>query len=350
MQTRADFMALWRTVLGRLACALLACLAVGLQAGAHEMSLAELDMREVSQGHFIWHWGASSTARPVSADLKPVWPEGCTEGEQSLHCDAPGLVGTLGVEGVGKTYSAALVRIHWRDGQSSVVTLTAAQPTAFVHGAAEDRRPWSEIARAYVVLGIEHILSGVDHLLFVFALLFLVGYNRRLVATITAFTVAHSLTLASSALGWLTLRAAPVEATIALSIVLVAGEALHTRPTLARRWPAVLAFVFGLAHGLGFAGALRDVGLPDNHLVVALFSFNVGVECGQLLAIGAALLLVRLFAAAARRWRAAKPRNPTQVFATGRMAPPVLARTAALYLIGIVGAFWSWQRLAAMLA
>jgi hydrogenase/urease accessory protein HupE len=333
-------MALWRTIAGRLACALLACLATGLQAGAHEMSLAELDMREVSQGHFIWHWGASSTARPVSDDLKPLWPEGCTEGEQSLHCNAPGLVGTLGVDGVGKTYSAALVRIHWRDGQTSVVTLTAAQPTAFVHGAAEDKRPWTEIARAYVVLGVEHILSGVDHLLFVFALLFLVGFNRKLVTTITAFTIAHSLTLALSALGWLTLRAAPVEATIALSIVLVAGEALHTRPTLARRWPAVLAFVFGLAHGLGFAGALRDVGLPDNHLAAALFSFNVGVECGQLLAIGAAWLLVRLSVGIAKRWHGATAHDMTR---------HVLARTAALYLIGIVGAFWSWQRLAAIL-
>ncbi len=114
-----------------------------------------------------------------------------------------------------------------------------------------------EIARAYLVLGVEHILSGIDHLLFVAALLFLVGFQRKLIWTITAFTLAHSLTLASAALGWLTLRSAPVEATIALSIVLVASEALQPRETLARRLPAMVAFLFGLVHGLGFAGALQ---------------------------------------------------------------------------------------------
>src|SRR6185369_5960648 len=125
------------------------------------------------------------------------------------------------------------------------------------------------------------------------ALLFLVGFNRRLVTTITAFTLAHSFTLALSALGWLTLRSPPVEATIALSIMLVAGEALHKQATLARRWPALVAFLFGLVHGLGFAGALKEIGLPENHLSVALLTFNVGVEMGQLLVVGLAYLVYR---------------------------------------------------------
>jgi hydrogenase/urease accessory protein HupE len=185
-----------------------------------------------------------------------------------------------------------------------------------------------EIASAYTALGVEHILTGVDHLLFVIGLLFLVGFNRRLVWTITAFTAAHSLTLACSALGWLVLRSPPVEATIALSIMLVAGEALHQRKTLARRWPALVAFLFGLVHGLGFAGALKEIGLPDNHLLVALLTFNVGVEIGQLLTVAAAWGLWRLSA----RWPQVEK-----------------ARTALLYGIGSVAAYWSWLRVMAIL-
>src|SRR5262249_35854710 len=155
--------------------------------------------------------------------------------------------------GVGTKYSAALVKVFWLDGQSRVYTLTAAQPEVHLYGAADDDRGFGEVARAYLVLGVEHILTGIDHLLFVIGLLFLVGFNRRLLWTIAAFTVAQSLALASSALGLRVLRRPPVEATIALSIVLVAGEALHRRETLARRWPALVAFLFGLVHGLGFA-------------------------------------------------------------------------------------------------
>jgi hydrogenase/urease accessory protein HupE len=181
-----------------------------------------------------------------------------------------------------------------------------------------------EIGRAYVVLGIEHILSGVDHLLFVIALLFLVGFRRRLVGTITAFTLAHSLTLACSVLGWIALRPAPVEAVIAMSIVLVACEALRERETLARRMPALVSFLFGLVHGLGFAGALNSIGLPQSHLPVALLTFNLGVEIGQLMTVLAAYALVRL------PW-------------SGRLAR---ARTPALYAIGAIAAYWSWSRIA----
>jgi hydrogenase/urease accessory protein HupE len=194
-------------------------------------------------------------------------------------------------------------------------------------GSAEDQRGGAEIASAYVRLGVEHILSGIDHLLFVFGLLFMVGFRRKLVWTITAFTVAHSLTLASAALGWLTLRSPPVEATIALSIVLVAGEALHTRETLARRWPVVVAFLFGLVHGLGFAGALQEIGLPAKHLPIALLCFNVGVEIGQLLTVGTAWL----FWMAIRNWPQA-----------------LRARTPLLYGIGSVAAYWSWLRIVAI--
>ena len=195
-------------------------------AGAHEMSIAEMDMRQVSAAEFLWQWTASGS-RPASAELKPVWPEGCIAEGNLLRCGSAGLSGKMTIEGVGKRYSAAMVKVHWLDGQARVYTMTTAQPTVRLYGSADDRRGMGEIASAYTVLGVEHILSGIDHLMFVIALLFLVGFNRRLVWTITAFTVAHSITLALSALDLLTLRPPPVEATIALSIVLVAGEALH---------------------------------------------------------------------------------------------------------------------------
>jgi hydrogenase/urease accessory protein HupE len=227
-----------------------------------------------------------------------------------------------------------------------------------LYGSADDRRSLGEIASAYTVLGIEHILSGVDHLLFVIGLLLLVGFRRQLLWTITAFTAAHSLTLASSAMGWLTLRPPPVEATIALSIVLVAAEAcppvaslwppggalsplgrpggtaaLHQRQTLARRWPALVAFLFGLVHGLGFAGALKEIGLPDQHLPAALLTFNLGVEIGQLMTVAAAFGASHLVG----RLR-------------GRFPQLARLRTALLYLIGSVAAYWSWLRVATLLS
>jgi hydrogenase/urease accessory protein HupE len=295
-------------------------------AAAHEMSMAEMELRETVRGEFLWQWTATNSG---SEGLKPLWPEGCRAEANVLRCGPEGLRGRLAVDGVGQRYSAALVKVFWADGQSRVYTITAGQPTVQLFGSADDPRGMAEIGWAYGVLGVEHILSGFDHLMFVLGLLFLVGFNHRLVWTITAFTVAHSLTLALSALGWLTLRSPPVEATIALSIVLVAGEALHQRPTLSRRWPALVALLFGLVHGLGFAGALKAIGLPDNHLAAALFTFNLGVEAGQLLVVGCAFGLC----AALRRW-------------------PLFGglRVPALYAIGSVAAYWSWMRIAAIVA
>jgi hypothetical protein len=303
--------------------------ALAAPARAHELTMAEMEVRELRPGELIWQWSAANDKRPMGEDLVPRWPAGCEGTTNTVRCGSGGLKGTFAVEGVGKRYSAAIVKIFWLDGQSTVYTMTKGQPSVELYGSADDRRGRGEIARAYVVLGVEHILSGVDHLLFVIGLLFLVGFRRRLIGTITAFTLAHSLTLACSVFGWITLRSAPVEASIALSIVLVASEALRERDTLARRLPALVSFLFGLVHGLGFAGALKSVGLPQSHLPLALFTFNVGVEIGQLLTVFAAFLLVRL--PVPERW-------------LGR------ARRPALYAVGIVAAYWSWGRIAAIVS
>jgi hydrogenase/urease accessory protein HupE len=295
-------------------------------AQAHEMSMAEMQLREVHKGEFFWQWTASEKRAPAEV-LQPVWPEGCQVEGNVLHCGSTGLQGRMAMDGVGKAYSAVMVKVFWLDGQTRVYTLTAGQPTVQLYGAADDQRGMGEIARAYTQLGVEHILAGIDHLLFVIAMLILVGFNRRLIWTISAFTLAHSLTLASSALGWLVLRPPPVEAAIALSIVLVAAEALHQRQTMARRWPALVAFLFGLVHGLGFAGALKEIGLPDQHLLVALLTFNLGVEIGQLLTVAAAFALWRLSA----RWIWAHK-----------------ARSTLLYAIGTLAAYWSLLRIAAI--
>jgi hypothetical protein len=298
-------------------------------AAAHEMSMAEMELREMRPGEFLWQWTASGN-KPAGDVLTPRWPAGCVADTNLLRCGSAGLSGELSIEGVGRDYSAALVKVYWAEGQSHVYTLTERQPSVHLFGSAEDRRGMREIGSAYLLLGVEHILGGIDHLLFVASLLFLVGFRRRLIWTITAFTLAHSLTLGSAALGLLTLRSAPVEASIALSIVLVASEALNRnpdRPTLAQRLPALVAFLFGLVHGLGFAGALAEIGLPQKHLATALVTFNLGVELGQLFAVAvvwALWLLMRKLPAAQK------------------------ARVPLLYGIGGVAAYWSWLRIAAL--
>jgi len=238
--------------------------------------------------------------------------------------------GTIAIDGLERTATETLVRYELRPGESRMQRLTPSE-TDFV---VPEEAGTLGIAASYVWLGVTHILGGVDHLLFVFALMLLIGLRGRLLWAITAFTIAHSLTLASASLGWLNVPPPPVEAVIALSIVFLAYELTlppEARDALAERFPWIVAFAFGLIHGLGFAGALREIGLPEGDIPLALLSFNIGVELGQILFIalvaGIGLLALRLFPMLARA-------GETLTRATG-------------YAIGTVAAFWVVERVAA---
>jgi len=246
-----------------------------------------------------------------------------------------GLVGrTIEIEGLSATRTDVLARIEWSDGTTQAVRLTPEQ-TSFEAKAAPGAL---EVTKTYFLLGVEHILLGIDHLLFVLGLLFLVGNWKRLIATVTAFTVAHSITLAAATLGWVHVAQAPVEATIALSIMFVAAEIIHGahgEPRLASRAPWLVAFVFGLLHGFGFAGALREIGLPQKDVPLALLFFNVGVEAGQLMFIAA---VVAVFSVLTRLVRKQGSRDH------GPWYSETLIRTPVAYAIGSMAAYWTVQR------
>lgn len=233
---------------------------------------------------------------------------------------------TVSIDGLQNTMTDALVRIEFLDGYVWLEKLTPGRPGATIPAT---QSSWT-VMKTYIVSGIEHILFGFDHLLFVASLMLIVRDWRMLVKTVTAFTLAHSITLTFATLGWATLPSAPVEVMIAFSIVLVGAEIVRMErgeTSLTIAWPWVVAFVFGLLHGFGFAGALVDVGLPRGDIPLALFSFNVGVELGQLMFIAAILAVV----AAAR-----------QFFTIPRQAV-----VASAYGIGTMAMFWVFERAAA---
>ena len=249
-------------------------------------------------------------------------------------CDGGLEDGTIAIDGLAATRTDVLARVEYSNGRTQTVRLTPSQHEFKVMGTAGP----AAVVRTYFKLGVEHILLGFDHLLFVLALLFLVEGWRRLVATITAFTMAHSLTLAAATFGWVQVPQAPVEAVIALSIMFVAVEILHRqkgKAGIATRKPWIVAFIFGLLHGLGFAGALREVGLPDDAIPLALAFFNVGVEAGQLLFVATVFLLFQLFGQLMNRHGAIAERPSLPGAAVSRPAS---------YVIGTLAAFWLIER------
>jgi len=309
---------------------------------AHEMRPGYLELKQTGEETYDVLWKVPAAGTDMRLGIYVRFPAG-TE-ETSAHRGLfvrgafverwsvrhPGGLAdrTIHIDGLGSTMTDVLVRVERLDGTTLVNRIEPSQPSLFLSAAPS----LSALAGTYFVLGVEHILGGIDHLLFVLALLMLVKGKRRLFATITAFTVAHSITLAAATLGWVSVSGAPVEAVIALSIVFVAAEIVHGlrgREGLTARSPWIVALVFGLLHGFGFAGALHEVGLPGHAIPVALLLFNVGVEAGQLLFVAVVLTLLAL----ARR-----------VVTT----PPRWAVWAPAYGIGAVAMYWTIQRVSTL--
>ncbi len=323
--------------------ALLLCACAG-PAQADVFRPAYLELREAGPARYdvLWKVPAQGETRRMSLQVRfpddaevVDAPRGAFTGDAVVERwqirRAGGLTGqVIRIEGNAVGVSDVIVRVERSDGTSQVERLTLGRPEFTVSAPAST----SEIAWSYLVLGIEHILGGVDKLLFVLALLLIVRGGKRIIVTVTAFTGAHSITLVAATLGWVHVPGPPVEAIIALSIVFVAAEVVHGlrgQPGVTARAPWVVAFSFGLLHGFGFAGALAEVGLPQKAIPVALLMFNVGVEVGQLLFVAAVLLLMAL----ARRMSLALPR-------LAEYAVPYAIGTVAMYwVIERVGSFWS---------
>jgi hydrogenase/urease accessory protein HupE len=323
-------------VIGSLRTLVLALLAAlwALPAAAHDFRPALLQLREVGGGQFelrLISPSSSSNGPIAEGQLRPLVPDHCTITSHSpisarLDCGEQGLIGPLGLEGLDVHPVDVVVEVHYSDGSTLSAVLAPADPPLLIGG--PDARSPAQLLFEYLRLGVEHILLGIDHLLFVLGLVLLVRDRKTLIWTVTAFTLAHSITLAGSTLELVDLPGPPVEAGIALSILLLAHELLlpeEQRDTLTWRAPWLVAFGFGLLHGFGFAGALAEVGLPQQHVPLALLAFNVGVEVGQLAVVG--VLLVAF--AALRK------------YAGGREAP---MRTFACYAMGSMAVAWLIDR------
>lgn len=316
---------------------------VGLvnQATAHELRPASLQLEQTGAETWDVRWKVPALGGQLRLGLDVEFPATCTSQastravmvddayteRSSLLCTGGLAGGVVRIDGLTSTQTDVLVRLQRLDGSTQVARLTPSSSSFVV--LAEARA--YDVVRTYTVLGIEHILTGADHLLFVLALLLLTGGAARTIKTVTAFTLAHSLTLAAAALGFVHIATKPVEATIALSIAFVAAEITQRdqgRDSIAARAPWVVALAFGLLHGLGFAGSLSQVGLPERHIPVALLFFNVGVELGQILFIGAMLGLVAI----ARQMRSSVPH---------------WASLLPAYAIGTLAMFWVFERLVA---
>jgi hypothetical protein len=306
-----------------------------LQPGFLELRLIDTDLYSV-----LWKKPANR-GKPMA--ISAVLPENCDQAEPSqsvwdgmaflahwtTRC-AGGLEGgEISIGGLDQTSTDVLVRFDFADGRVESRRLTPGD-SSFTIPAIPNR---FEVVRTYLALGFKHILEGIDHLMFVLALLILVKGMRRLIATVTAFTIAHSLTLVGATIGLVRIPGPPVEAAIALSIMFVASEIMHSRsgdPGLTEKYPWVVAFIFGLLHGLGFAGALAQIGLPHSSIPIALLFFNLGVEIGQLFFIACVYSIIALGGVIIRRIRMPK-------IAWVSTVPP--------YFIGSAAVFWTIQRL-----
>ena len=321
-------------------------------ANAHEMRPALLQITEQSsqQGsqtpsaplfHIVWK-------RPVNAgrtmDISPQFPSHCSQSTHrpdqingkswvsfyTLTCQHPGLrQQTIAIEGLSLTVTDALLRILWLDGAEENHILKPDEPFVSISGQRQERNSG---LLSYLWLGVEHLLTGFDHVLFVVGLLYF-GHNTwQLIKIVTAFTLAHSITLGLSALDIVRLAQGPVEAVIALSILYLAVEITgDKKDALLFRKPWIIAFTFGLLHGFGFAGALREIGLPEDAILPALFLFNVGIEIGQLMIVLPVVLLLGMLR-------------------TRQLMPPAMVVSLPAWMIGILSSYWLIDRISTTLS
>ena len=312
-------------------------LAVPFSASAHEARPAYLQIDQVGPARYNVLWRTpllsgmrlpvvlrfSDGIKLVTGPAERELPDSLVE--RSIIEVPDGLVGQrITFLGLQASITDVLVRVKLKDGTVTTTLVRPSQPWIEVQA----KESSFQVVKVFVLEGIEHILFGFDHLLFVLALMLIVRSTRTLLLTITAFTVAHSVTLTFATLGWVTLPSGPVESMIAFSIALVAAEIVamqrgKTSLTISAPW--IVAFAFGLLHGFGFASALKNLGLPQGDIPLALFCFNVGVEIGQLMFVAVMLALAALV---------------RKLFEVPRRALEFLA-----YGIGIVAAFWTLERL-----
>jgi hypothetical protein len=316
-------------------------LAVVQTSYAHEVRPGYLELRQTDAGMYAVLWKVPAVGE-MRLSIHPRFPENCRpvgavtsyRGSDSyaehLNIACPGGLNgrTIAIDGLGATMTDVLVRMECADGTTWTQRLKPSVPAAVI----PETVSRLQTAGVYLKLGVEHILSGVDHLLFVLALIILTRGGWKLVKTVTAFTLSHSVTLTAATLGFVHVPQRPVEAVIALSIVFVATEIVKVRRgikgiTVSAPW--MVAFSFGLIHGLGFAGGLSDAGLPALHIPTALLFFSLGVESGHFLFIGVVMFLIVL----TRRVRIPFPRWT-------ELVPP--------YAIGTIAMFWVIQRLTAL--
>lgn len=319
---------------------LVACLPVSVYGHAFAPSLLEL--REAENNQLEVRWKQPVIRASGSGALSPILPKDCSETGDMHRSEKEGsglveawkviclkgIIGeSIGVEGIAESRANVLLRLVLTDGRSIRHVLTPESPYFTV----PEQEGVSTVMVSYGWIGIEHILMGFDHLLFVLGLVLLVHGGKRLVATITSFTIGHSVTLALAVLGWIHVPQPPIEAGIAFSIYILAihivpGDEQQSSRSWINRFPWVMAGLFGLLHGLGFAGALAEVGLPDGEIPLALFSFNIGIELGQL----AFVLVVWGIGIGIHSFSHAWLTRPVQ------WIPP--------YVIGSLAIFWFFQR------
>lgn len=315
-------------------------LLLGLPAWAHENLPASLLLTATAADQFNASWRVPALKGASALNIEPRFPEECSVQsstppvrtataqvrEYQLQCRAGLTDARIEFPGLASSLLNTLVSIRYADGHSLSQVASPREPQVWLQ-----REQQAALAvSGYWLIGIEHILGGLDHLLFVFCLVLLVPNRWGLLKTITAFTLAHSITLAAATLGYAQVSGLPVEATIALSILFLARELLCPSAAASARPWWLVAFIFGLLHGFGFAGALSEVGLPTTQIPMALLLFNLGVEAGQLLFVAAVLALGLLLARLPDAWR-----RPLKLLPG--------------YAVGAVAGFWFLQRMALLL-